>query len=188
MVNNANPEMVDTLGSLLNIEPAFFASHLADHGVGGVGEVNTASPLASQNSRLQKEFFTIEYPCTFVTTNCGKDVDIDKLYCKGNYRRRVEVCSKHGKQKIAVARRKISFYMKKTLDPWLCKSTGITWFKALSQGCGSHHLKSGNVLSFYQVWCSSTLQLHILLWEASQHLELTRPPNVSKSMDIKEDI
>lgn len=121
MVNNVSPEMVDTLGGLLNIEPAFFASHISDPGVGGGGEVSTGSPLASRNSRTQKHFFTIEYPCAFVTTNCGKDVDIDKLYCKGNYRRRVEVCSKHGKQKVALARRKISFYMKKTLDPWLCK-------------------------------------------------------------------
>ncbi|KIX10518.1 uncharacterized protein Z518_01601 [Rhinocladiella mackenziei CBS 650.93] len=120
MVNNINPEMVDTLGALLNIEPAFFALHIADHGIGGSGDVSTASPLASANLRHQKQFFTIEYPCTFVTTNCGKDVDIDKLYCKGNYRRRVEVCSKHGKQKVALARRKISFYMKKSLDPWLC--------------------------------------------------------------------
>ncbi|KIW10257.1 hypothetical protein PV08_11219 [Exophiala spinifera] len=120
MVNNISPEMVDTLGGLLNIEPAFFASHLADHGIGSTGEVNTSSPLASQNQRHQKHFFTIEYPCAFVAHNCGKDVDIDKLYCKGNYRRRVEVCSKYGKHKVALARRKISFYMKTSLDPWLC--------------------------------------------------------------------
>ncbi|KIW96946.1 uncharacterized protein Z519_02337 [Cladophialophora bantiana CBS 173.52] len=120
MVNNINPEMVDTLGSLLNIEPAFFASHIIDSAPGGAGDGHTGSPLASQNLRHQKNFFTIEYPCTFMTTNCGKDVDIEKLYCKGNYHRRVEVCSKHGKQKVAVARRKISFYMKKTLDPWIC--------------------------------------------------------------------
>jgi hypothetical protein len=123
MVNNISPEMVDTLGGLLNIEPAFFASHLADHGIGSTGEVNTSSPLASQNQRHQKQFFTIEYPCAFVAHNCGKDVDIEKLYCKGNYRRRVEVCSKYGKHKVALARRKISFYMKKSLDPWLCKSS-----------------------------------------------------------------
>jgi hypothetical protein len=122
MVNNLNPELADTLGGLLNIEPAFFASFLADHGIGNAGEVSTASPLASHNLRHQKNFFTIEYPCAFVAHNCGKDVDIDKLYCKDNYRRRVEVCSKHGKHKVAVARRKISFYMK-SLDPWLCKST-----------------------------------------------------------------
>jgi hypothetical protein len=121
MVNNINPEMVDTLGGVLNIEPAFFASHLADHGVGGAGEGITGSPLSSSNSKQQKHFFTIEYPCAFLTTNCGKDVDIEKLYCKGNYRRRVEICSKHGKQKVAVARRKISFYIKKTSDPWLCE-------------------------------------------------------------------
>ncbi|EXJ79657.1 hypothetical protein A1O3_07937 [Capronia epimyces CBS 606.96] len=120
MVNNISPEVVDSLGGLLNIEPAFFASHLADHGIGSAGEVSTVSPLASQNLRHQKQFFTIEYPCAFVAANCGKDVDIDKLYCKGNYRRRVEVCSKHGKQKVALARRKISFYMKTTLDPWVC--------------------------------------------------------------------
>ncbi|EXJ80386.1 hypothetical protein A1O1_08530 [Capronia coronata CBS 617.96] len=120
MVNNISPEVVDSLGGLLNIEPAFFAAHLADHGIGNVGEVNTASPLASQNVRLQKDFFTVEYPCAFVVANCGKDVDIDKLYCKGNYRRRVEVCSKYGKSKVALARRKISFYMKKSLDQWLC--------------------------------------------------------------------
>jgi hypothetical protein len=120
MVNNVSPEMVDTLGSMLNIEPAFFASHISDTATGGAGDPHTGSPLASQNIRHQKNFFTIEYPCTFMTTNCGRDVDIEKLYCKGNYRRRVEVCSRHGKQKIAVARRKISFYMKKTLDPWLC--------------------------------------------------------------------
>ena len=120
MVNNINPEMVDTLGSMLNIEPAFFASHISDTVAGGAGDAHTGSPLASQNKRQEKNFFTIEYPCAFTTTNCGKDVDIEKLYCKGNYRRRVEVCSRHGKQKIAVARRKMSFYMKKTLDPWLC--------------------------------------------------------------------
>ena len=121
MVNNASPEMIDTLGGLLNIEPAFFASHIADHGIGSMGEVHTASPLASQNLRHQKQFFTIEYPCAFIAHGCGKDVDIEKLYCKGNYRRRVEVCSKYGKNKVALARRKISFYMKKSLDPWLCK-------------------------------------------------------------------
>ncbi|KAK4938025.1 hypothetical protein LTR10_021432 [Elasticomyces elasticus] len=120
MVNNASPEMIDTLGGLLNIEPAFFASHIADHGIGSMGEVHTASPLASQNLRHQQQFFTIEYPCAFIAHGCGKDVDIEKLYCKGNYRRRVEVCSKYGKNKVALARRKISFYMKKTLDPWLC--------------------------------------------------------------------
>ncbi len=120
MVNNISPEVVDTLGSLLNIEPAFFASHISDTATGGAGDAHTGSPLASQNNRQQKNFFTVEYPCAFTTTNCGKDVDIEKLYCKGNYRRRVEVCSRHGKQKVAVARRKISFYMKKTLDPWLC--------------------------------------------------------------------
>ncbi|KAJ9612560.1 hypothetical protein H2200_004157 [Cladophialophora chaetospira] len=120
MVNNINPEMVDTLGSLLNIEPAFFASHISDTVTGGAGDPHTGSPLASQNIRQQKNFFTIEYPCAFIPAGCGKDVDIEKLYCKGNYRRRVEVCSRYGKQKIAVARRKISFYMKKTLDPWLC--------------------------------------------------------------------
>lgn len=120
MVNNISPEVVDSLGGLLNIEPTFFASHIADPGIGGSGEVSTASPLASQNLRHQKQFFTIEYPCAFVVSNCGKDVDIDRLYCKGNYRRKVEVCSKHGKQKVALARRKISFYMKKSQDPWLC--------------------------------------------------------------------
>ncbi|KAL2401330.1 hypothetical protein ABEF93_005061 [Exophiala dermatitidis] len=120
MVNNISPEMIDSLGGLLNIEPAFFASHLADHGIGGIGEVDTTSPLASQNLRHQNQFFTIEYPCVFVPINCGKDVDLDKLYCKWNYRRRVEICSKHGKQKVALARRKISFYMKKSLDSWLC--------------------------------------------------------------------
>lgn len=121
MVNNINPEIVDTLGGLLNLEPAFFASHLADSGMGINGEINSGPPLASSNLRQQKQFFTIEYPCAFVPSNCGKDVDIEKLYCKGNYRRRVEVCSRHGKQKVALARRKISFYMKKTLDPWLCE-------------------------------------------------------------------
>lgn len=120
MVNNVSPEMVDTLGSMLNIEPAFFASHLSDAATGGAGDGHTGSPLASQNLKHQKNFSTVEYPCAFMTTNCGKDVDIEKLYCKGNYRRRVEVCSRHGKQKVAVARRKISFYLKKTLDPWLC--------------------------------------------------------------------
>ncbi|OCT50758.1 hypothetical protein CLCR_07028 [Cladophialophora carrionii] len=120
MVNNVNPEMVDTLGSLLNIEPAFFASHISDAATGGAGDGHTGSPLASQNLRQQKNFFSIEYPCVFMTANCGKDVDTEKLYCKGNYRRRVEVCSRHGRQKVAVARRKISFYMKKTVDPWLC--------------------------------------------------------------------
>lgn len=129
MVNNINPEMVDTLGGLLNIEPAFFASHLADHGIGSTGEVNTSSPLASQNQRHQKHFFTIEYPCAFVAHNCGKDVDIDKLYCKGNYRRRVEVCSKYGKHKVALARRKISFYMKTSLEPWLCKCYSVFDFQ-----------------------------------------------------------
>ena len=120
MVNNISPEMVDTLGSMLNIEPAFFAAHISDTTTSGAGDTHTGSPLASQNSRHQKNFFTVEYPCAFTTTNCGKEVDIEKLYCKGNYRRRVEVCSRYGKQKVAVARRKISFYMKKTLDPWLC--------------------------------------------------------------------
>lgn len=124
MVDNVSPEIIDTLGGLLNIEPAFFASHIADHGAAGAGEVNTAGPLASRNLRHQKHFFTIEYPCAFVTSGCGKDVDIDKLYCKGNYRRRVEVCSKHGRQKVAFARRKISFYFKSTLEPWLCKWAG----------------------------------------------------------------
>lgn len=121
MVNNINPEIMDTLGAILNIEPAFFASHIADPGLGSLGEVSTGSPLASANLRHQKHFFSLEYPCAFVPANCGKDVDMDKLYCKGNYRRRVEVCGRHGKQKVAVARRKISFYMKKTLDPWLCE-------------------------------------------------------------------
>ncbi|RVX69304.1 hypothetical protein B0A52_06898 [Exophiala mesophila] len=120
MVNNINPETVDTLGGLLNLEPAFFASHLADSGMGINGEIHSGPPLASSNLRQQKQFFTIEYPCAFVTNNCGKDVDIEKLYCKGNYRRRVEVCSRHGKQKVALARRKISFYMKKTFEPWIC--------------------------------------------------------------------
>jgi hypothetical protein len=120
MVNNINPEMVDTLGSLLNIEPAFFAAHISDTITGGGSDAHTGSPLASQNLRQQKDFFSIEYPCAFMTTNCGKDVDIEKLFCKGNYRRRVQVCTRHGKQKVAVARRKISFYMKRTLEPWLC--------------------------------------------------------------------
>lgn len=184
MVNNISPEMVDTLGGLLNIEPAFFASHLADHGIGSSGEVNTSSPLASQNLRHQKQFFTIEYPCAFVTQNCGKDVDIDKLYCKGNYRRKVEVCSKYGKQKVALARRKISFYMKKTLDPWLCK---FNLLLALRRLC----LKTPQLLinaDHIQVLSWSIHQSHTLHSGLRPRLEHSHRHKGSKSPGIREDI
>ena len=153
MVNNINPEVVDTLGSLLNIEPAFFASHISDTATGGAGDAHTGSPLASQNNRQQKNFFSVEYPCAFTTTNCGKDVDIEKLYCKGNYRRRVEVCSRHGKQKVAVARRKMSFYMKKTLDPWLCVvlvDPAISFFTLGADSYGSYAPSQRLEVSGYQ--------------------------------------
>jgi hypothetical protein len=120
MVNNANPEIIDTLGSMLKIEPAFFAQHLSDTAPDGLGSSHISSPLASHHSRQQKDFFSIEYPCTFVTKDCGKDVNQQQLYCKGNYRRKVEVLNRYGKQKVAVAQRKISFYMKRTLEPWIC--------------------------------------------------------------------
>lgn len=119
MVEDINPALVDTLGGLLNIYPTFFASHLDDPGFSNTPDASSSPALPSAATRSQKDFFTIEYISAFTPLGCSKEVEGLPLQCKGNYFRRIELIQKQGKQKMALARRKISFCFKAG-DPWLC--------------------------------------------------------------------
>ena len=128
LIENIAPSLVDTLGGILNIDPTFFASHLEDAGFGLCPDASSTPALASTTTRNHKDFFNVEYISAFTPLNCGKDVEGLSLQCKGNYSRRIELVHKQGRQKVALARRKISFFMKPTTDPWLCMflSSSIT--------------------------------------------------------------
>lgn len=104
MIENAAPALIDTLGGLLNIDPMFFANHLDE---------NTGP--TSQDSH------SIEYSTAFVPVNCPKDIEGSLLYSAGNYFRKVDLIPKQPRQKVALARRKISFYLRpnKEPGPWL---------------------------------------------------------------------
>lgn len=123
LVENIAPSLVDTLGGVLNIDPTFFATHLEDAGFGHCPDASSSPALASTTTRNHKDFFNVEYISAFTPLNCGKDVEGLSLQCKGNYIRRIELVHKQGRQKVALARRKISFFMKQATasDPWLCK-------------------------------------------------------------------
>ena len=120
MVENISPALVDTIGGILNIDPSFFASHLDDSTMSHSPDASSSPSLASKSNRDQNDFFNVEYISAFIPLGCPKEVEGLSLQCKGNYPRRIELVQKQGRQKVALARRKISFYMKKTLDPWLC--------------------------------------------------------------------
>ena len=117
MIENISPRLIDTLGGLLNIDPTFFASHLDDPTF--TQDASSLQPLSSTATRSQKDFFTLEYITAFTPLGCGREVEGLPLQCKGNYSRRIELIQKQGKQRVALARRKISFCLK-TGDPWLC--------------------------------------------------------------------
>ena len=120
LVEDITPAAVDTLGGLLNIDPSFFATHLEDASMGHSIDASSAPALASKTMRDQGEFFTSEYISAFVPIGCPKEVEGLSLQCMGNYPRRIELVQKQGRQKVALARRKISFFMKKASDSWIC--------------------------------------------------------------------
>ena len=121
MVENIAPSLVDTLGGALNIDPSFFASHLEDSGFGNCSDASSSPALASTTTRNHRDFFNVEYISAFTPLNCGKDVEGLSLQCKGNYSRRIELVHKQGRRKVALARRKVSFFMKPNTDAWLCE-------------------------------------------------------------------
>jgi hypothetical protein len=121
LVENIAPSLVDTLGGILNIDPTFFASHLEDASLGSSPDASSSPSLPSSNHRGAKDFFNVEYITAFTPLNCGKDVEGLSLQAKGNYARRIELVHKQGRQKVALARRKISFCMRHTGDAWLCR-------------------------------------------------------------------
>jgi hypothetical protein len=125
MVENIAPSLVDTLGGILNIDPTFFAAHLEDAGFGHCPDASSSPALPSTTTRNQRDFFNVEYIAAFTPLNCAKDIEGLSLQCKGNYSRRIELVHKQGRQKVALARRKISFYMRQSNDPWLCESARI---------------------------------------------------------------
>ncbi|ETN40951.1 uncharacterized protein HMPREF1541_05231 [Cyphellophora europaea CBS 101466] len=121
LIENPAPALIDTLGGLLNIDPTFFANHLDDSTMNVSSDSSATAPLASTTARLQRDFFTLDYLTTFIPLHCPKDAEDLALQCKSNYPRRIELIQKHGRQKVAVARRKISFYLRKSKSsqPWL---------------------------------------------------------------------
>lgn len=121
LVENPAPALVDTLGGLLNIEPTFFANHLDDSSMSHSPDASASVPLASTTARAQRDFFTLDYLSAFIPVNCPKDTEGLVLQTAGNYPRRIELIQKQGRQKVALARRKISFYMRKgkSSEPWL---------------------------------------------------------------------
>ena len=110
MVENAAPALIDTLGGLLNIDPSFFANHLDDSNA-------TSCPI----SLASQEHFTVDYYTPFIPVNCPKEAEELSLHCKGNYHRKVELIPKQPRQKVALARRKLSIYYRpaSSTAPWL---------------------------------------------------------------------
>ncbi|RMZ78976.1 hypothetical protein DV737_g3617, partial [Chaetothyriales sp. CBS 132003] len=119
LVENISPAIIHILGGILNIDPNFFASHLEDSSMAHLRDSSASPSLASKSARDQNEFFNIEYISAFIPIGCPKEAEGGPLHCIGNYPRRVDVVQKQGRQKVALARRKISFFMNKSLDPWL---------------------------------------------------------------------
>ena len=121
LIEDISPELVDILGGQLEIDPGFFASHIEGPSASNIESLSSTSTLASNTTRHDKEFFNMEYICTFTIDGCGR-ADVSRLFTQGNYRRKVEVVSKYGKQKIALVRRKISFFMRRLPGaPFICK-------------------------------------------------------------------
>jgi hypothetical protein len=121
LVENPAPALVDTLGGLLNIDPAFFAEHLED-APGQSPDSSTIPSLHSAAGRIQKDFITLDYHSAFIPVNCPREVDGMSLHSVGNYPRGVDIVQKYSKSKVALASRKIScyFHRPKASEPWLC--------------------------------------------------------------------
>lgn len=120
LVEDISPGVIDTLGGILNINPMFFAQHLCDTPAEKSFEPHSNNPLTSISKEDQSTFFTIDYPSVFLPVGCGKDFDYSRVCLDGNYRRKLEIPAKQGRNKVAIATRKISYYLKNTGDSWLC--------------------------------------------------------------------